>query len=462
MTKHLLLSLLAVINTSLMAGEPVHFSDYRLKKAVEERLGFSDPAAVDMLRLTELKMDCVDSLTGLENARNLKILRIHRNNQRTALDIAPLSSLTNLRTLALTFCKIEDISALSSLVNLRYLSLGGNNFSDLSALSSLENLENLSLGSNRISDISHIAHLVKLKKLVLGGSRIQDITPVSSLANLTHLSLGSNRIIDISPLSSLTNLTHLSLGWNRIIDVSPLSSLTNLTYLSLPSNRITDVSALSSLTNLTKLGLSDNQIKDISALSSLENLTTLSLRFNFVSDASALSDLPKLQDVNIKNNPFCLRQFLPVAYTALAVFSIASLATYLYLKKTARGKRKTRLLTIVSWACCIYAPLICWFCLDLMRDVLSKQTMSKINNNQFLSVVIIISPSVALLTAGMWASVNALRNTWRGNVLRLSRAATAITLVAMSASTVLCGLRILVFILVSYTIHPYYSRMFYM
>ena len=51
----------------------VHFSDSRLKTAIEDSLGIMDPNFVDILALTHLNADSegIVSLNGLEYARNL-------------------------------------------------------------------------------------------------------------------------------------------------------------------------------------------------------------------------------------------------------------------------------------------------------------------------------------------------------------------------------------------------------
>jgi len=440
-----------------MAGEPVHFHDQRLKTAVEEKLGVSNPTSADMLNLTELNVGLINNLIGLEHAKNLSSLRIIHQKPLIPLDITVLSSLTNLHTLSLAYCSIEDISALSSLVNLRSLDLTQNQIGDLSALSSLVNLSTLDLGVNhRVKDVSPLSAMKNLTNLNLHNNRVSDISPLASLINLKYLSLGSNGIRDISALSSLVKLERLQLGWNQIRDITPLSSLTKLMYLNLVSNRITDVSALSSLTGLKDLNLYGNQIRDISPLSSLENLTTLSLRFNFVTDISPLSLLTRLQSVDLKNNPWYFRQFLLIALGASAVFSIVGLAIYLYLKKTRKDKPKVCLLIKLALACCVVAPLLCWFCLDFLGDVLSKQAIYRLSDNLPLSLFFIISPSVAVLIAGIWASVVALRNIKQGNTHPVSKKPAVIALIGLSVLVFICGFYILIFIGFSVFRHPYY------
>lgn len=87
---------------------------------------------------------------------------------------------------------------------------------DLSPLSNLTQLTYLDLSYNGISDLSPLANLTELKELSLNNNEISDISPLSNLAQLTELSLWGNEISDLSPLSHLTQLTYLDLSDNKI------------------------------------------------------------------------------------------------------------------------------------------------------------------------------------------------------------------------------------------------------
>ncbi len=73
-----------VLTVSLVsAAEPVKFADANLKAIVEKTLGSSDPTADDMLNLTKLYAGSqeISDLGGLEHAKNLTSLCIHRNSR---------------------------------------------------------------------------------------------------------------------------------------------------------------------------------------------------------------------------------------------------------------------------------------------------------------------------------------------------------------------------------------------
>ena len=309
--------------------EPVYFADANLKAAVEDALGVTNPTPVDMLELTDLHADRRDitDLTGLEYAKNLKLIFFY-NNQIN--DISPLAGLTKLNWLNLDDNQVTDISPLSGLSSLRYLYLAWNHLSDISPLSELTGLRELYLDHTQISDISPLSVLINLDILDLWDNQISDISPLSGLTKLRALSLEKNQINDISSLANLTNLTGSRLCDNQISNLSPLSGLTRLQYLSLWGNVISDISPLSGLTNLRTLSLSENQISDISPLLGLINLEYLYLTENQISDISPLIDLVNIQELYLHYNQIsdisALNQLTNLQYLNLDYNQISNLS----------------------------------------------------------------------------------------------------------------------------------------
>ena len=99
---------------------------------------------------------------------------------------------------------------------------------DIKPLSSLNNLKSLTLRDNHIKDISALVHLTNLKYLNLSDNKIEDITPLKLLRKLTYLDLENNQIQEVTSLASLRELETLKLTNNNIRDVRALSSLKNL------------------------------------------------------------------------------------------------------------------------------------------------------------------------------------------------------------------------------------------
>ncbi len=285
----------------------VDIPDANLRAVIADSLGKASGAPIrrrEIASLTVLEVpnSNIRDLTGLEFATRLTSLNLGMehvfdagwSNSNRIYDLSPLSSLTNLTSLELSFTGLTDVSALGHLTSLTTLWLRHNLISDISPLVNLTNLEELDLRDNFTSDISPLANLTNLKRLDLRDNFTSDISPLANLTNLEGLNFISNNISDVSALAGLTNLIGLDLSSNNISDVSALAGLTNLIVLGLGGNAISDVSALAGLTRLERLGLGGNAISDVSALAGLTNLIILALGENAISDVSALANLTNL------------------------------------------------------------------------------------------------------------------------------------------------------------------------
>lgn len=254
------------------------------------RLSVSD---WDIIELTGERQRITD-LTGLEHATQLSWLAFHGSLRLK--DLGPLSGLTQLKYLELSFGSISDLRPLSGLTQLTTLNLIGNNISDLASVKGLTQLTTLKVSYNPINDFSPLSGLTQLRTLevfvtseelmtnlhsqvdltqlrdlaIIGeGNPIGDLHPFANLIQLEHFVVYNTQISDIAPLTGLTQLKYLGLGRNQIRDITPLADLTQLEHLYLNDNQIDNVSPLSGLTNLRILGLRNNQIRDITPLKDL-------------------------------------------------------------------------------------------------------------------------------------------------------------------------------------------------
>ncbi|CEP46480.1 ChW repeat-containing protein [[Clostridium] sordellii] len=136
--------------------------------------------------------------------------------------MGPLSSLTKLIKLNLSYNQITDISKISKLTRLEILSLEKNKIKNIEPLSKLkDNLINLNLMINSISDISPLSNFKVLKKLMIDRNKIDTIS-LSNLSSIEWLSLNGNQIVDLSPLNQFPTLTRVEVMNNKISDISPL------------------------------------------------------------------------------------------------------------------------------------------------------------------------------------------------------------------------------------------------
>jgi hypothetical protein len=154
-----------------------------------------------------------------------------------SIDLAPLSSCTNLITLGLGGNRIEsvDLAPLGSCRHLQKLYLFGNHLKniDLTPLNSCMDLQILNLSETWPESVK-LCSAVGLKELYLYSNRIEsiDLTPLGLCASLQELRLenGSLRSIDLTPLSSCTSLRRLDLHLNELqrIDMTALFSCAQL------------------------------------------------------------------------------------------------------------------------------------------------------------------------------------------------------------------------------------------
>ena len=152
--------------------------DHAVRKTLHKQGG--DLTEKDLLTLRRLAIDTstkrhlrANNLSGLEKAVHLYDLKLGNN---TLTNIAPLKSLTNLRTLNFNggigttnrSNLIKDYSALAELTNLTRLYLSNHDLGDLTHLMGLSNLRELSIVNCGVADLTPLVPLAKnLEKLIL-------------------------------------------------------------------------------------------------------------------------------------------------------------------------------------------------------------------------------------------------------------------------------------------------------
>jgi len=151
------MTLLTAKAAAVVGPEAVYFADPNLQAAIERKLRTRDPNATDMLRLTDLWADGrgIRDLTGLEHARNLRILQLRGN-------------------------QISDISVLAGLAELEFVDLGDNSIRDLPRLAELTKLTWLALYNNAFGDFPAAREQIGLENAIIvfyEGNRDPDLTP---------------------------------------------------------------------------------------------------------------------------------------------------------------------------------------------------------------------------------------------------------------------------------------------
>jgi internalin A len=269
-----------------------------LKK--NESLGTLAPLS----RLTELETLNL-SFTGiskLTELSGLEKLRKFSASYNQISDLGPLSALKSLEALSIRGNKITTVSPLKNLSSLKSLLLASNPLSDLSALSGLGTLATLDLAQTSLIDLSPIALITTLEELDIGSNAVSSLSPLSGMKKLHTLKAYANEISDLSPLTALKSILKLSIYKNRFIDISPLRGLTELTETDLSENRIGDLSPLSTLKKLTRVEIRDTGLSDITHLSRLPNITYLDLRGNNITEVNSLSGMLSLDSLFLTRN----------------------------------------------------------------------------------------------------------------------------------------------------------------
>ena len=167
-----------------LASSEIEIPDPNLRQALREALALPDEIPItqlDMLQLTGFAAESaqIETLTGLEYAKNLKVLILNNN-------------------------PIQDLTPLSSLTQLELLQLPGVPINDLTPIKNLTQLKELSLSFCGIRDISPLANLTQLIVLILSGNDIVDVSPLANLTALEELWLDRNHIVDLSPVQGLS------------------------------------------------------------------------------------------------------------------------------------------------------------------------------------------------------------------------------------------------------------------
>ncbi|MBR0208922.1 MAG: protein kinase [Oscillospiraceae bacterium] len=235
-----------------------------------------------LTELTDLELENVGSLTGLENlarCEQLKILQISGCGGDAAAHIGEIAALPQLHTLYLEDLGAEaDFAPLGGMTQLKKLSLSGNRLGDPAFLSSLTTLETLRLDRCGLTDLSALSPLTALRSVSLNDNEITALTPFTGAIDLADLSAARNRIGELDGLSNCTRLKNVDLSGNRIADASILAkSAPYLVSLDLSDNRLTELSFLNGAGELKTLRADGNRIPEAD-LGTLAKLETLSLR----------------------------------------------------------------------------------------------------------------------------------------------------------------------------------------
>lgn len=138
----------------------------------------------DMPMLTRLDLSC--NQVSYVDCLPTSLVELHLAKNQIA-NLTCLSSLTNLKTLDLSFNKINDLDFLKHCQKLQILKLEKNLITSTDGLSKLVNLVEVDLSFNMLEKIQGLHDLKKLEKLTLVTNVIQQIEDIERIEELTSL-----------------------------------------------------------------------------------------------------------------------------------------------------------------------------------------------------------------------------------------------------------------------------------
>ena len=152
-----------------------------------------------------------------------------------------------------------------------------NKIQDISVLAYFKNLKSLDLSWNRMEDITPLTGLNKLERLYLNGNgAIRDYAPLAELVNMKDIMFVGCQV-DSADLQSCAQMNMLESFWVESVylkDAGIVSNFPNLRKLVLKECGVQDISPVSGLTLLEDINLEDTPVSDLSPLLSLHNLKT--------------------------------------------------------------------------------------------------------------------------------------------------------------------------------------------
>lgn len=255
-----------------------------LNKPVDSPLTSSD---LEQLNVVDLSNAGIQSLAGLQYAKNLTHLRLYGNEID---DLTPLEHLTQLREVDVRNNYITSIDALADLKDLGRLYISNNSISSIEVVRGFNRLHTFHASGNQITSLSALADADDLQWLEISNNAITDLTPLADKRKLKQLNVANNHIQTLDVLADLPNtLQKLNVAGNEISDLMPLEHMTRLQTLDFSGNQVQHLAPLESLTGLNELNAESNQIYDLEPLRQLSKLEVLKLSNNRVWDLAPIA-----------------------------------------------------------------------------------------------------------------------------------------------------------------------------
>src|SRR5690554_6610945 len=110
---------------------------------------------------------------------------------------------------------IQSLDGIEQLSNLRVVNLSQNNIRTIQSLAKLKRLFALDISANKLEDLNGIEQLPKLNKLNANNNQLASADSLQELKNLKRLYISNNQLQSLSFVSSLESLENLDAENNQ-------------------------------------------------------------------------------------------------------------------------------------------------------------------------------------------------------------------------------------------------------
>lgn len=303
--------------------EEAKFSDPAMESAVRQLLALEE----DQVIMTDMLWDVleftvpagIESLSDLILMPYLEHLTIEAQNISS---LAPLSTLTGLKSLDLTGCRFtpSELKVIAGLPQLEKLVLSQCGLSTIADLAGAPSLRYLDLSRNTLRNLEPLIPMTTLEELFLQHNAVTALDALTPLTNLTVLDISYNSVTNIAPLSACSSLSWLNAGNNLVDKLDGIDSFPALTHLYLDHNLLSNVDVLGKCVDLIELDVSNNDVKSILEFGNLVNLVKLNVSYNDLyhfpiwPEGSALSVLDASHNNIAALNPLAQLEELTYVY----------------------------------------------------------------------------------------------------------------------------------------------------
>jgi Leucine-rich repeat (LRR) protein len=287
-----------------------------LVQVSDEAIQDSTMASLDIESMKETYFEQVPDTISIDPSTIYRLLRVFKTQKKLSIahnhvirNLEPLSELSDLTELDISFTLIDDLTPIRNLNKLEVLNIEG------SAINSLD----------------PIRYLTALKELNCSTTAIGSLDILANLTEIIELNLSTVPFSESDPLDQLVNLKHLNLSNTHPSNYNGVSKLKSLTDLNLSSSSIKNLKVLSMLVNLQSLNIDSTQINSVEPLAGLTSLSILQANYTPISDISSLQNLPELKAIYCDNSKITMQkamEFMDEKPTCLVVYNSQNLLNW--------------------------------------------------------------------------------------------------------------------------------------